>query len=497
MAVQTGHFLRGKALNPSDAITFYGQEKSSSTVNLARMNFAVHGIEASVKEGNTYYEDHHGLVGRCSYVMANPPFNADAINPDKVKNDERLFTEKKIPGISTKTRMIGNGNYLWAQYFYSYLNETGRAGFVMASSASDAGHGEREIRKELIATDAVDVMVAIGTNFFFTRTLPCTLWFYDKGKPEGRRDKTLMIDARSIFTPISRKINEFSDEQLANITAITWLYRGEDERYTQLVSTYLTELYKQIGVLPDKVNGLDAPTTALHSILDAACVILGEKDDIDHDGVDDLKKRLDEWKTGFDVWKGERITILSDLAEIKLAFDDMQPADNEAQKESRTTFYPFVARLKTFQKGVREQVKQLDGLLKVAKKLDAHKLDLWNRTTVRQKKQEIENARNESVEEIKRTVYWHRQVEWLQSRFPDGMHTDVLGLCKVVDREMIEANDASLSPGRYVGVKPRQYEDDEVFEKRMTQIHTELIVLNEKAQELDQSVLDNFEEFLL
>ncbi|WP_317169014.1 HsdM family class I SAM-dependent methyltransferase [Perlabentimonas gracilis] len=175
MFVQTGYFIEDEGDKPAEKVTFYGQEKAELNTKLAKMNLAVHGLEGKIQEGNTFYEDKHNLVGKCDFVMANPPFNVDGV--DKAKD-----AVKKDPRLPFGLPKNDNANYLWIQYFYSYLKPTARAGFVMASSASDAGHSEREIRQKLVKTGAVDVMVAIGNNFFYTRSLPCTLWFFDRAK---------------------------------------------------------------------------------------------------------------------------------------------------------------------------------------------------------------------------------------------------------------------------------------------------------------------------
>ena len=181
---------------------------------------AIHGIEGKIIETNSFYSDPHNLVGKCDFVMANPPFNVNKVDKDKdyVKNDPRLpFGLPKAD----------NGNYLWMQYFHSYLNKTGRAGFVMASSATDAGHSEKLIRQKLIETGDVDCIVSVGNNFFYTRSLPCHLWFYDKGKRKENKDNILMVDARNVFRKVSTTINDFSEDQLEGLTAIVKLYRGE------------------------------------------------------------------------------------------------------------------------------------------------------------------------------------------------------------------------------------------------------------------------------
>lgn len=206
MFVQTGDFVkshRNQSIN--EAITCYGTELKSNNTRLAKMNLAIHGIEGKISESNSFYSDPHNLVGKCDFVMANPPFNVNKMDKksDFVKNDQRLFEEVGIP-------KADNGNYLWIQYFYHYLNPQGRAGFVMASSATDAGNSEKAIRTQLIETGAVDCIVAVGNNFFYTRSLPCHLWFLDKGKSEQNKDKILMIDARSTFRKVNTTINDFS-----------------------------------------------------------------------------------------------------------------------------------------------------------------------------------------------------------------------------------------------------------------------------------------------
>ena len=223
MFVQTGYFIRSHSNKQvNEAITVYGTEQKTNNTKLAKMNLAIHGIEGKIIENNSFYSDPHNLVGKCDFVMANPPFNVKKIDKGKefVKTDKRLF-----PGIGIPK--ADNGNYLWMQYFYHYLNDKGRAGFVMASSATDAGHSEKLIRQKLIETGHVDAIVAIGNNFFYTRSLPCHLWFFDKGKRTENKDKILMIDARNVKRKVTSTINDFSPEQLEGLTAIVKKYRGE------------------------------------------------------------------------------------------------------------------------------------------------------------------------------------------------------------------------------------------------------------------------------
>ena len=232
MFVQSARFVEKLHQNPTDKLNFYGLEKNEITIDLAKMNLAVHGLVGDIKKAISYYEDPHDLLHKADFVMANPPFNVDEIDADKIKNDPRL--PFGLPGVNKKGK-VSNGNYIWISYFYSYLTNTGRAGFVMSSQASSAGKGEAKVRQKLIETGNVDIMISIRSNFFYTRTVPCELWFFNKSKPAELKDKVLMIDARNIFRKVTRKIYDFSPEQLQNILSIIWLYRGETKRFHDLV----------------------------------------------------------------------------------------------------------------------------------------------------------------------------------------------------------------------------------------------------------------------
>src|SRR3989304_5262074 len=219
MFVQSAKFVERHKRNPSAEISVYGQEKVGETVRLCKMNLAVHGLSGDIRQGNTYYEDIHNSTGKFDFVMANPPFNVNGVDKEKIKDDKRFLYGIPKPD---------NANYLWIEVFLSALNKKGRAGFVMANSASDARQSELEIRKKIIENHDVDVMIAIGSNFFYTVTLPCTLWFFDKGKKQTeRRNKVLFIDARNIYTQIDRAHREFTPEQIEFIANIVKLYRGE------------------------------------------------------------------------------------------------------------------------------------------------------------------------------------------------------------------------------------------------------------------------------
>jgi len=218
MFVQSAAFV-GQHRKAVTAISIYGQEKVAETIRLCKMNLAVHGLSGDIKQGVTYYEDVQQSLGKFDFVMANPPFNVDKVDKERLKKDLRY------PFGLPKT---DNANYLWIQVFYSTLNANGRAGFVMANSAGDARSTELEIRKKMLEDRAVDVMISVGSNFFYTVTLPCTLWFLDRGKKGAKRkDHVLFIDARHIFRQIDRAHREFTPEQIEFIANIVRLYRGE------------------------------------------------------------------------------------------------------------------------------------------------------------------------------------------------------------------------------------------------------------------------------
>lgn len=264
MFIQSGDFVNQSGLNVNNTMTFYGQEKVEYNAQLCLMNMAVHGLTGVIKSGdeaNTFYHDAHNLAGCCDYVMANPPFNVDKVKSESTSAAGRL--PFGLPGVN-KHKEVGNANYLWISYFYAYLNEHGRAGFVMASSATDSQGKDKGIRQGLIETGHVDVIISVGNNFFYTKSLPCSLWFFDRGKSEKLLDKVLFIDARDYYTVVDRTLNEWSDWQLKNMNAIVWLYRGETDKYTALLEEYHATLGNnkpfsdQVHELSEKLKTLRA-----------------------------------------------------------------------------------------------------------------------------------------------------------------------------------------------------------------------------------------------
>lgn len=234
MFIQTVHFVKNKSKKSvNESISVYGTELKTNNTKLAKMNLAIHGLEGKIIEENSFYSDPHKLIGKCDFVMANPPFNVDKID----KKKEFVINDPRLPFGLPKN---DNGNYMWIQYFYSYLNKKGRAGFVMASSATDSGSSEKLIRQQLIKTGDIEAIVSVGNNFFYTRSLPCHVWFLNKNKKD--KDTVLMIDARNTFRKVNSTINDFSPDQLEGLTSIIKSYRGESVDFT--VNEWLTSNFK-------------------------------------------------------------------------------------------------------------------------------------------------------------------------------------------------------------------------------------------------------------
>lgn len=235
MFIQSAAFVERHKRSAVRELTIYGAEQKEETVTLAKMNMALHGLSADIRLANSYYEDPHGAVSLFDYVMANPPFNVD-----KIKKD-RLGSDKRFPfGLPRSD----NGNYLWIQEFYAALSPKGRAGFVMANSAGDAGHSEKDIRRQIIESGAVDVMIAVGGKFFYTVALPVTLWFLDKAKVGTRReDQVLFLDARNIYRQIAKAHRDFKPEQIEFLANVVRLYRGEDVETTEGSDVLLKESF--------------------------------------------------------------------------------------------------------------------------------------------------------------------------------------------------------------------------------------------------------------
>lgn len=251
MFVQSSYFIdrRRQELHDTDTkdLMVYGTEKTSDTVKLARMNLAVNGLRGEIKPANSYYEDPFDSFGKFDFVMANPPFNVDDVNLDRVKSQAR-FNVYGIPQNKTKNtgkkkdnpNTVPNANYLWINLFATSLKPTGRAALVMANSASDARNSEADVRKNLIKSGVISGMLTLPKNMFYTVTLPATLWFFDKAN-EGKESKVLFVDARNVFRQVNRALREFTEEQIQNIAVIFHLFRGNNERLKELLNQYANQ----------------------------------------------------------------------------------------------------------------------------------------------------------------------------------------------------------------------------------------------------------------
>ncbi|MBI2271978.1 MAG: N-6 DNA methylase [Bacteroidetes bacterium] len=449
MFVQTGYFVRShtnKEVN--EAITVKGTEQKTNNTKLAKMNLAIHGIEGKIIESNSFYSDPHNLVGKCDFVMANPPFNVSKIDKGKefVKTDKRLLFG--LP-------KADNGNYMWMQYFYSYLNKTGRAGFVMASSATDAGNSEAAIRQKLIETKHIDCIVAVGNNFFYTRSLPCHLWFFDKGKSKANADKILMISARNVKRKVTTTINDFSPGQLLNLTTIMKLYRGEKNAYKNSFADHQHMLNEVLGKIRWHY------TTLASGLNDAAAA---------------AELKID----------------LKAKAEIKFSKPDNH---EEAEKIFKQFNEPIEAAI-IFINQWQEEIAAIERKIadkKVEEKEGKKQLQIL-RSKITTLSKPIVNFTDETKEYYEQTKQgindWKHFMEW----FPDGNYQDIEGLCKIVSLDEVKEQEYSLTPGRYVGYTI-QFDEEFDYKKRMKEIKKELMELNNSAIEINQTLNKN--SFLL
>jgi len=472
MFVQSAHFIESMKATPNESVTFYGMEKNPTTIRLAKMNLAVHGLEGDIQKAISYYEDPHKDKGPFDFVMANPPFNVDEIDAEKIKDDKRLSFG--LPGVNQGGK-VSNGNYVWMSFFHSYLSDKGRAGIVMSSQTSSAGGGEAKVREALVKSGDVDIMMAIRGNFFYTRTVPCELWFFDKAKPEHMRDKVLMLDARHVFRKVTRKVFDFSPEQMYNLTSIVWLYRGEADRFAGLVLNYLktTRTEAQAADFADLISTLDAADTYLAKHADTA----------------ELKAGIGKLKTDAAAFAEDSSALTEPEAEIA------------ALTDARAAMQPVAEHAKVL-------IKEIDHLVKLAQKAQEAALAAGEKAAEGKKLlAAIAEARVPLTGDpnvhlsvtgtLKRACYFEGQTEWLLSRFPEGKLRDVEGLVKLVDQAELAANDYSLTPGRYVGVAPEVDDEGFDFEETIKEIHLEIETLNAEAAELADNIASNFEELIV
>lgn len=479
MFVQSAQFIEKhraefEAKGEDTSVFVSGQEKSSDTVKLARMNLAVNGLRGQILQGISYYDDHFKSFGQFDYVLANPPFNVDEVSLSGVEKDPR-FNTYGIPRKKTKAKKseqgketVPNANYLWINLFATSLKEPGdtspggRAGLVMANSASDARHSEADIRQTLIENNLIYGMLSLPSNMFYTVTLPATLWFFDKGKTDER---ILFIDARNIFTQIDRAHREFSEDQIQNIAIISRLHKGRGDEFVALIDRYFQQ---GMARLADNHQQVKPVAEQLLDVLDddagkAAVAILV-------DTWESLAPLETAWAS-YQKKNGEKATVKK---------------KNAAQQALRATFDPFFKalhdNLKQIDKAVRRHEKTLaEAARQAGKRQGADRVTRQLKAALEDLHKEVKNAESS---------FGH--IEWLQARFPKAEYEDVTGLCKLADLQEIKEQDYSLNPGRYVGVVIEEDgKTEEEFIADLVELHEQLAIHNERAANLNSVISVN------
>jgi type I restriction enzyme M protein len=459
MFVQSAKFVdyRRKELmeNEEPSLFVYGQEKTLETVKLAKMNIAVNGLRGEIKQANTYYEDLFDSFGRFDYVLANPPFNVDDVNLNKVEKDRR-FNTYGVPRNKSKqskkdegTQTVPNGNYLWINLFATSLKPTGRAALVMANSASDARHSEADIRRTLIEENLIYAMVTLPSNMFYTVTLPATLWFFDRAKPDNR---ILFIDTRNIFTQIDRAHREFAEEQILDIAIISRMQRGDRRAFAKLVDGYYA---KGFARLTENRPNLDAVSKNVIGFLK-------ENNGKDLPDFAPVLKDADKLLKAYTKYQKSTDVEVIDTANI-------------AQRKLAETIAPFFASLHELLKEVDKKVRHIEKDQSKNKDLKTLKIEL-----------------EDLHKEIKTTEYFFSHIAWLQERFPEAKYEDVTGLCKLANLDDVKEQEYSLNPGRYVGVVIEEDgKTEEEFIAEIVAMNDELNKLNKEAKELEGVINHN------
>lgn len=473
MFVQSADFIakhraEREAQGQDTSVFVYGQEKQGETVKLARMNLAVNGLRGEIAPAITYYTDVFDSLGRFDYVLANPPFNVDDVSLEAVKDDRR-FNTYGIPQNKTKLKKseqgkatVPNANYLWINLFATSLKEPdgdypgGRAGLVMANSASDARHSEAEIRQTLIEQNLIYAMVTLPSNLFYTVTLPATLWFFDKGKTD---DRILFIDARNIFTTIDRAHREFSEEQIQNIAMISRLHRGRRDEFVALVDRYLAA-----GMAALVKNQVQVESVARQVVAVLA----------DESGKGAIADLLLAW---------EGLAVLESAYAGYMALGGLSVDDrNGAQRGLWGQFGPFFAGLQGCLKRLDRVVRGYERAIEGKRSADLKRL---------------KGALELLHSEVRDAEVWFGHVGWLQERFPAARYEDVVGLCRLAGLAEVKDQDFSLNPGRYVGVVIEEDgKTEEEFIEEFSNLHNLLGELNDISIQLQTTISNNKEAIL-
>ena len=496
MFVQSADFIAHEGHDLSD-IYVYGQEYMVETIRLAKMNLLVHNLRGEITEANSYDSDPYDGYGKFDFVMANPPFNVKSVKESTVKRDKRFYEYGLPKNKGKKDDKISDANYLWISLFATSLNKNGRAGFVMPNSASDARNSEYEIRKKIVDSGIVDCMVSMPTNMFLTVTLPATLWFFDKQKVNtDRKDKILFLDARNVFNQIDRAHREWTTEQQQNLAAIVRLYRGETNRYLELIDSYIKQANEAANKVEPSKEILDKHIEGLLSNLRNYVAKTKEEK-----RTPAKTKALKESNFFEELNNYSRNTPKSnDVVLSNLSYPiETTPLENDAQLEAATHLEWSVTQNKLDSDALKPDVNTLLELWKIADKNLKLKTDkIWSNNDLGKADKVLDEALQNYLDAIEEAAYWQTNINWLQSRFPEAKYEDVVGLCKMADKtEYVDEQEYSLNAGRYVGVViDGDNITHEEFEERMELNVEKLKKLVNQSHNINESIFSNLSNLL-
>lgn len=490
MFVQSADFIAHEGHDLND-IYVYGQEYMGETVRLAKMNLLVHNLRGEITEANSYDSDPYDGFGKFDFVMANPPFNVKSVKESTVKLDERFYKYGLPKNKGKKDDKISDANYLWISLFATSLNKNGRAGFVMPNSASDARNSEYDIRKNIVDSGIVDCMVSMPTNMFLTVTLPATLWFFDKQKVNtNRKDKILFLDARNVYNQIDRAHREWTTENQQNLAAIVRLYRGETNRYLELIDSYI----KQANEAESKVApAKEALELQFEKTLKSLRAYITETKDTKRTPAKTKALKEADFFTLVEKFTKttpeKNATVLNNLVHPI----ENTPLENEAQLEVAKHLDFNVTQNKYDATTLKQDANQLLELYKIAdKNLKLSSDKIWSNQNLAKADKNLEEALQNYIETTEQFGYWATNIKWLQTRFPEAKYEDVVGLCKMADKtDYVEEQDYSLNAGRYVGV---EIEDDNITEeefiKNLEFKKDKFKNISVKSNELEKRIVD-------
>ncbi|MEN9909471.1 MAG: hypothetical protein RLZZ540_2620 [Bacteroidota bacterium] len=489
MFVQSATFVKEAKHDLSD-IYVYGQEYMGETARLAKMNLMVNNIRGEITETNSYENDPYDGLGKFDFVMANPPFNVKSVKESTVKNDERFYKYglPKNKGKNTNDS-ITDANYLWISLFATSLNPTGRAGFVMPNSASDARNSEYEIRKKIVDSGIVDCMVSMPSNMFLTVTVAATLWFFDKQKINtDRKDKILFIDSTETYNQIDRAHREWKEEHIQNLTAIVRLYRGENERYVELVGRYINQANEATDKVPVAYN--DYFTILKSTIIN-----------LQHYSRDSKTKHKPEAfkkiaESGL-LEKLEALTIPNLSLPViagneAISTNEQQLAFAKELSVYTTKVKEIDTALKTSKDTLLEVLALADKQIKVKNDKDWMALGLNGVKLI----EELQQKWKDSTDEV---TYFHTNIDWLQTRFPEAKYADVIGLCKVADKtEYTEEQDYSMNAGRYVGIVDNDgFKSFEDYKDKIFDLNQKLNSLKIQSKSIELTIEENINNLFI